>query len=287
VQRVVSQIELADFHGGTLVPTMGALHAGHLSLIRRAALLTRPVVVSVFVNPTQFAAGEDLGAYPRRLDADCEAAAAAGADVLFAPPASVVYPAGEVVDAPPLPPVATRPGLEDARRPTHFAGVCQVVARLFDLVRPRFAVFGEKDYQQLLVVEAMVRGAAAGGRWPDLEIVRTETVREADGLALSSRNEGLAPSERLRAVALSRALAAAAAIDAAAGPTAAERALRLTLEAADLDVDYAVVRDAVTLAPLSDFARPARALVAARLGSVRLIDNSAVPQSGAAVPRTG
>jgi pantoate--beta-alanine ligase len=254
---------------GTLVPTMGALHAGHLALVRRAAGLRRPVIVSVFVNPTQFAPDEDYEAYPRTHEADAAAAADAGADVVFAPDVDVVYPP----DDPPAPPpplgaAATTPGLEDAHRPGHFAGVTQVVARLFDLVRPACAVFGEKDYQQLLVIREMV--AEAGDRWPGLEIVAHETVREADGLAMSSRNAYLDAGQRERALGLAEALAAA---NRAEGPAAAEPVMRRCLAARDLAVDYAVVRDAATLLPVDDVRRPARALVAAHVDDIRLIDN--------------
>jgi pantoate--beta-alanine ligase len=258
--------------GGALVPTMGALHEGHLALVRRATTLGRPVVVSVFVNPTQFAPGEDLATYPRQLEADVEAAAAAGADVVFAPSESTVYPPDDPVPVPPLPAVATEPGLEDALRPHHFAGVTQVVARLFDLVRPAAAVFGAKDYQQLRVIEAMVD--SAGDRWPGLEIVAHPVVREPDGLAMSSRNRFLDAGARERARGLSEALERAAE---AASPDAAERAMRRVLAERDLQIDYAVVRDARTLLPVDAFDRATRALVAARAGDVRLIDNAPMP----------
>lgn len=263
--------ELAASYGGALVPTMGALHEGHLSLVRLGRLVGDPLVVSIFVNPTQFGRGEDWQRYPRTFDDDVAAAAAAGADVVFAPDVETVYPPGDPVDIPPLPPVATTPGLEDAHRPGHFAGVCQVVARLFDLVRPRRAVFGEKDYQQLLVVQAMARGQ--GERWPDLEIVGYPTVRAADGLAFSSRNAYLDRDQRRRALGVSRALAAARADD--GGVEAAERSMQEMLAAHDLAVDYAVVRDARTLEP-AETPGVARALVAARVDDIRLIDNMAV-----------
>jgi pantoate--beta-alanine ligase len=254
---------------------MGALHEGHLALMRRAKPLARPLVVSIFVNPTQFGPGEDWERYPRTYDSDLGAAADAGADVVFAPDVETMYPPDGEVPVPPLPAVATGPQLEDAKRPTHFAGVCQVVARLFDLVRPSIAVFGEKDYQQLLVITDMVR--AEGDRWGGLHIVGHPTVREADGLALSSRNRYLAADERDRALGLSRALQAAQASAAAGpGPAEAERSMHEVLAAHALDVDYAVVRDARTLLPITAWSAPARALIAARLGTVRLIDNAAV-----------
>lgn len=265
----------SGIEGGSFVPTMGALHAGHLALIRRARALGRPVVVSIFVNPAQFAEGEDVERYPRRLEADREAAAGAGADVVFAPDVETVYPRGARVPGPTLPAVATEPRLEDACRPGHFAGVCRVVARLFDLVRPRWAVFGEKDYQQLLVVRAMVE--AGGERWPGLEIDAHPTLRERDGLAESSRNASLDVEPRARAVGLFRALEAARA---APGPGAAADLMVTTLEAHGLSIDYAVVRDAATLMPIDEYRRPSRALIAAHSGGVRLIDNMPLPSSG-------
>jgi pantoate--beta-alanine ligase len=191
-----------------------------------------------------------------------------------------MYPPDEEVPVPPLPPVATEPGLEDAHRPGHFEGVCQVVARLFDLVRPAAAVFGEKDYQQLLVVTALVGTTAAAepDRWPGLRIVPRPTIRETDGLALSSRNARIPPDRRDDALGLTRALQAAAAANSV---STAERIMRETLDAHSLRVDYAVVRDAADLSPVTSFARPARGLVAAHLdwpdGTVRLIDNRAMP----------
>jgi len=262
------------------VPTMGALHEGHLALIRRARQLVSPVVVSVFVNPTQFGPGEDFERYPRTLDADVAAAEQAGADFVFAPDVETVYPEygpsggqeqGQTVEPPPLPEVATEPGLEDLHRPGHFAGVCQVVARLFDLVRPQIAVFGEKDYQQLLVIKAMT--AENQDRWPGLQIVAHPTIREAGGLAMSSRNRYLTTEQRQRALAISQALDLA---DGAPTAEAAERTMQETLQSARLEVEYAVVRDAETLMPLPSESRPARALIAARVDDVRLIDNKAV-----------
>jgi pantoate--beta-alanine ligase len=268
---------LAPFAGCTLVPTMGALHEGHASLVRRAAGRGRPVVVTVFVNPTQFAPHEDFARYPRTLDADVGIARAAGADAVFAPPPEAIYPRG--VDAAraeataiELPAVATMPGLEDAFRPGHYGGVCQVVARLFDLTRPSQAIFGEKDWQQWRVLDGMV--AAPPARWPGLAMEVAPTVREADGLAMSSRNRYLRPAQREQALGLVRALQVAAS---AQHPATAERLMRETLEDHGLAVDYAVVRDARTLMPVGGFERPTRGLVAARLDTVRLIDTMALP----------
>jgi pantoate--beta-alanine ligase len=271
VRIVRTADQLAPFHQGAFVPTMGALHAGHQALIACAAGLGRPVVVSIFVNPAQFGPNEDFTRYPRRLKADAATAEMAGADVVFAPDVATVYPPNVELDVPPLPAVATRPGLEDAHRPGHFAGVVKVVARLFDLIRPRWAVFGEKDYQQLLTIEAMV--AASNGRWGDLTIVRHETIREHDGLAMSSRNMYLATAQRRQALGVWHAMREA---KQEPTPAQAELVMRTILEEHGFDVDYAVVRDAATLMPIETYGRPARMVVAARLGGVRLIDNLAV-----------
>jgi pantoate--beta-alanine ligase len=265
---------LEAWGGGAFVPTMGALHEGHLALMRRAQPLARPLVISIFVNPTQFGPGEDWQRYPRTREADLEAAAQVGVEVVFAPDVETMYPPAGQVPVPALPPVATTPGLEDVHRPGHFAGVCQVVARLFDLVRPSVAVFGEKDYQQLLVIAEMVR--REGDRWGDLSIVGHPTVREVDGLALSSRNRYLQADERDRALGLSRALHAAR--DAPVSPASAEQLMAAVLASHNLKVDYAAVRDARTLEPIDAFNRPARALIAARLGNVRLIDNMGIDE---------
>ncbi len=265
-----------DLCGCNFVPTMGALHAGHGSLVERARADGRPVVVSIFVNPTQFGPREDYARYPRTLDADCALLEPLGASAVFVPSVEAIYPRGleaarEEAAAIALPEVATRPGLEDACRPTHFGGVALVVGRLFDLVRPARAFFGEKDYQQLRLIEDMV--AADRARFGALEIVPCPTIREGNGLAMSSRNRYLAPEEREAALALSRALQIA---HSAQRVTTAERLMRDTLDGHGLETEYAVVRDARTLLPVSGFERPTRALIAARLGSTRLIDNAAM-----------
>lgn len=267
--------EARRVHGGVVVPTMGALHAGHRALVDhalRAAGGVLPVVVTIFVNPTQFDEASDFERYPRDLDGDLAVARAAGADAVFVPDVETVYPPDVAVPVPPLPPVATEPGLEDRHRPGHFAGVAQVVARLFDLLRPRAAAFGEKDWQQLLLVSAMVERVRAETpeRWPRLEVLPSPTVREDDGLALSSRNRLLDEGARRAARGIPRALQLA---HSAQHPDTAEQLMRETLEAHDLEVEYAVVRDAATLRPVGDFRRPVRGLVAARAGGVRLIDN--------------
>ncbi|MGL5808562.1 MAG: pantoate--beta-alanine ligase [Nocardioides sp.] len=258
-----------------LVPTMGALHSGHAALmsVARDRIGTGPMVVSVFVNPLQFGAAEDLGRYPRTLDADLAVCAEQGADVVFAPTEDEMYPAGR-------PQVLVDPGglgevLEGAVRPGHFAGVLTVVARLFNLVRPRIAVFGEKDYQQLALIRRMVTDLC----FP-LEIVGAPTVREPDGLAMSSRNRFLSPADRRAAGSLSRALRAGIAV-ADRGGTRDEvlAAARSALES--IVPDYLVVTDE-SLAPLPPRPEPAaapadaRILVAARIGSVRLVDNMAI-----------
>lgn len=267
---------LHRFAGASLVPTMGALHAGHASLIALASQAGRPVLVSVFVNPTQFGPREDFDRYPRTLESDLAIAASSGAAAVFAPEVGTIYPRGvaaaiEEAAAMALPPVATSPALEDRLRPGHFAGVCQVVARLFDLCKPGFAAFGEKDYQQLLVIESLVR--MHPDRWPGLRILRGRTIREEDGLAMSSRNRYLSPPQREQAMGLSRALQAA---HAAQHPGTAERIMAEVLADHGLEVEYAAVRDAETLAPAAEFSAPTRALIAARLPSVRLIDNAAM-----------
>jgi pantoate--beta-alanine ligase len=259
---------LADLPGPiALVPTMGALHEGHRTLVRAARDRAGSVVVSVFVNPTQFGPGEDFDRYPRTWDADLAALAQEGADVVFHPPVEEVYPPGAVG-------VTVQPGplgsvLEGAVRPGHFAGVLTVVAKLFGLVRPDVALLGEKDYQQLVLVRAMARELALG-----VEVVGVPTVREDDGLALSSRNRYLDPEQRRTAAALSRALRTGAAAG-PAGPAAVLAAAREVLAAAPgLVPDYLELTDP-DLGP-APAAGPARLLVAARAGATRLLDNTDV-----------
>lgn len=250
------------------VPTMGALHEGHMSLMQRARAevgADGAVVVSIFVNPTQFGPGEDLDRYPRTLETDLEACASSGVDVVFTPSVEEVYPGGPhgavTVDPGPLGGV-----LEGASRPGHFHGVLTVVAKLFGLVRPDLAVFGEKDYQQLALIRRMAADLCLG-----VEVVGAETVREADGLAMSSRNRFLGAEERREALALSGALFAAR--DAAyRGPGAALSSARAELRKTHLvDLDYLELT-APDLGPAPE-AGPARMLIAARVGPTRLIDN--------------
>jgi len=280
VQLIIDPASLEPFAGCVFVPTMGALHAGHGRLIEAAVARREPgragVVVSVFVNPTQFNDPKDLERYPRTLDADLRLCEAAGASAVFAPTVEAVYPRDARLSPPTataLPGVATLPGLDDAHRRGHFAGVCQVVKRLFELVRPRAALFGEKDWQQLQVIAAMTRGDGLG-----VEIVPVPTVREKDGLAMSSRNMFLTREDRVRARSLSEALCAA---NGEGTVRAAEERMRSVLEAARVAVEYAVVRDAETLMPLGETAQAGRALIAARVGSVRLIDNAGWRAKGA------
>ncbi len=275
--KIIENAEnLSQIRGGALVPTMGALHQGHASLIRAGAASGRPVLVSIFVNPTQFGPNEDFARYPRTLDADLKIAEAAGASAVFIPTADSIYPSGlanAVTNAAQfsLPAIATAPLLEDAIRPTHFGGVCLVVSRLFDLCEPSLAFFGEKDFQQLRVITQMVEENSI--RWKSLKIIPCATIREADGLAMSSRNQYLNPSQRISALGISRALQSAANCSSA---TAAEKSMRETLDQHGLETQYAVIRSEKTLCATEVGAKSARALIAAKLGDIRLIDNARV-----------
>ena len=265
------------------VPTMGYLHEGHLSLIDAARRECDTVVVSLFVNPLQFGPNEDLASYPRDLDRDAALVEAAGADVLFAPPLDVMYPneplttvtVGEVTE-----------GMEGARRPGHFDGVATVVAKLFAGVVPDRSYFGRKDAQQLVTVRRMVQDLS----FPTV-IVGAPIVREADGLALSSRNIFLDSRQRDAARSISRGLFAAA-----AAVTAGERSARgiervasvAVEEEADIDLDYATLADQDTAAPVASLDRPAFLAVAARVGSIRLLDNIHIDQyEGGWLPDVG
>lgn len=274
LRKVVA--ELRQTGTVALVPTMGALHSGHLALVREAKRRCNHVVVSIFVNPRQFAAGEDLDAYPRQLAQDQALLETEGVAALWAPGAAEMYPAGYATS---IGVSGVSEGLCGADRPGHFDGVATVVCKLFNQVQPDAALFGEKDWQQLAVIRRMAR---------DLDLTRPHadaiygvpTVREADGLALSSRNAYLSAQERAQAVALPRAMDAAIAAIVAGAPVAEALA---GLEAALLAggfhaVDYARLCDAETLVPLAQRgAGQARLLVAARIGRARLIDNQNVP----------
>ncbi len=253
-----------------LVPTMGALHAGHIGLVRAAKAAGDRVVVSIFVNPAQFGPAEDFGRYPRTFDADVEKLAAEAVDLVYAPAAQEMYPDGFAARIHMAGPAE---GLETDFRPHFFSGVATVVTKLFTQCRPDYATFGEKDYQQLKVVTRMSRDLDLA-----VEIVPVPTTREADGLALSSRNAYLDPAERAVAPVIFQALnSAAAAIRTGTAPDAAAAAAARSIADAGLKVDYVVARHAETLA--SDPApgvEPIRLLAAAWLGKTRLIDNLGV-----------
>jgi pantoate--beta-alanine ligase len=254
-----------------LVPTMGALHEGHLALVRQAVANADKVVVSIFVNPAQFAPHEDFGRYPRTFETDKEKLeGAGGVDLIYAPDPKEMYPSGFAtkisLDGPAL-------GLETDFRPHFFSGVATVVTKLFVQCRPNFATFGEKDYQQLLVVKRLSRDLDLG-----VEILAVPTVREADGLALSSRNAYLSAEQRNVAAHLNRVLLKVGERAKSGVPLAqAEGEGAAALIGAGFDrVDYVAIRDTESLAQVRNVGKPARVLAAARIGSVRLIDNRAV-----------
>jgi pantoate--beta-alanine ligase len=265
IARTSEELAAARGDGSVaLVPTMGALHDGHIQLLKHARPLGDTLVASIFVNPTQFAPGEDFEDYPRTFDADVERCAEAGVDVVFAPSVETMYPTGldstVMIDPGPLGSV-----LEGEVRPTHFRGVLTVVAKLFGLVRPDVAVFGEKDYQQLVLIRQMAQALCLG-----VDVQGCPTVREADGLALSSRNAYLSPDERERATTLYRSLRAGAAA-ASDGPDAVLAAAHRVIEDASIDVDYLTLTDPDLGEPVPG--QDARLLIAARVGKPRLIDN--------------
>ncbi|MEO0462381.1 MAG: pantoate--beta-alanine ligase [Pseudomonadota bacterium] len=265
-------------HGGAsigLVPTMGALHQGHLTLVRRAREECDHVVASIFVNPTQFGPNEDLDAYPRQLEADAAMLESEGCALLWAPGVEVMYPHGFGSS---ISVSGVSEGLCGANRPGHFDGVATVVCKLFNQVQPDRAFFGEKDFQQLAVIRTMARDLDLTQPHVN-QIIGVPTVREADGLAMSSRNRYLSPQDRAAAAALPREMRKAIALmehDQEAAPTLA--ALEAALLKAGFDsVDYAVLADARSLAPIDALPdAPARLLVAARIAGTRLIDNFSV-----------
>jgi pantoate--beta-alanine ligase len=252
-----------------MVPTMGALHDGHLSLVKEARKDAETVLVSIFVNPTQFAPTEDFGAYPRNLDQDL-AKLSGQADIVFTPSAKEMYPDGFAtsitVGGPAL-------GLESDFRPHFFGGVATVVARLLIAAEPDLAVFGEKDYQQLLVVRRLVRDLAL-----PVEIMAAPTLREADGLAMSSRNAYLSAGERKVAGQLNQVLKQAVAAARTSGDLRAVEgaAVEALWKAGFAHVDYVAIRDEASLDHITSLERPARILAAAKIGKTRLIDNMAV-----------
>lgn len=274
--QIVRQLDplrnaLAEFRAAGLtiglVPTMGALHAGHMRLVEVAKSQCDAVIASIFVNPTQFGEGEDLDAYPRQEAADADLLQTAGVKLLWAPTADQVYPPGYATN---VSVSGISNGLCGAARPGHFDGVATVVAKLFNQVRPDAAFFGEKDYQQLAVIRRMALDLDFSH-----EIVGVPTVRDADGLALSSRNAYLTAEERADAVALPKTMQEAATAIAAGSPVAdilSDAKARL-LRSGFHKVDYFELRDADTLALLDDFTKSARLLAAAHIGRTRLIDN--------------
>ncbi|WP_371345887.1 pantoate--beta-alanine ligase [Ancylobacter sp. IITR112] len=254
-----------------LVPTMGALHSGHVALMQAAREKADRVVVTIFVNPTQFAPTEDLSRYPRTLEADLDKADAAGVALAFVPDVAAMYPAGFCTTISLTGPAL---GLETDFRPTHFAGVATVVAKLLIQALPDVALFGEKDYQQLQVISRLARDLDL-----PVDIVGVPTLREPDGLALSSRNIYLSPADRAAAPALHQALSRAAqriSRETVIAPAIDEA--RAAVTTAGFALDYLEARHAETLAPIASTAEgPVRLLVAARIGTTRLIDNVAVP----------
>jgi pantoate--beta-alanine ligase len=276
IQQQVMALRRAGRRIG-LVPTMGALHEGHLSLVRRARQEADVVAVTIFVNPTQFGPREDFSRYPRTLEADVQALSAVGCDLVLVPEASAIYPPGFSTYV--EPPAVAGPW-EGVCRPGHFRGVATVVLKLFHLIPADIACFGEKDYQQLRVVQQMVADLNV-----PIRIVPCPTVREPDGLAMSSRNQYLTPPQRQQALGLWRALQAARQEVARGEHDAAairQRMLHVLHEAGIERIDYATVVDPWTLEELARLQGPARALIAAYVGSTRLIDNVALSPPAAA-----
>lgn len=274
--KAIAALRAGD-QGGSIgfVPTMGALHEGHLTLVRHARKTCDHVVASVFVNPAQFGPNEDLAAYPRQLEADAAMLEAEGCALLYAPGAEEIYPNGFATT---VRVSGVSEGLDGAARPGHFEGVATVVAKLFNQVQPDMAFFGEKDFQQLAVIRRMARDLDLTRPAPEC-IIAVPTVRERDGLAMSSRNRYLTPPERVAAAALPRAMREAiAAICGGAPVQPSLAALEATLiEAGFASVDYAVLAESASLEQIGELGeQPARLLVAARIGTTRLIDNMPV-----------
>ncbi|WP_188062927.1 pantoate--beta-alanine ligase [Sphingobium sp. KCTC 72723] len=268
--RAAVQALKSDGKPLVLVPTMGALHDGHMALVEEARRHGRHVVVSIFVNPKQFGPNEDLDAYPRREAKDAQMLGAAGVDILWMPTVAVMYPAGFATN---VSVTGVSDGLDGAARPGHFNGVATVVLKLFNQVQPDVAIFGEKDYQQLAVIRRMNSDMDN-----DIEIVGMPTQRAEDGLALSSRNAYLSEAERKAALALPRALGEAKRqMEKGASIASATEKARILLENHGFGpIDYVTLCDAETLEEMTVLDRPARLLGAAKLGKTRLIDNIAV-----------
>jgi len=273
VQTVRQLSELRDAISGfraagervAFVPTMGALHAGHMALVAEAKLAAARVVVSIFVNPKQFGPNEDLAKYPRKEQVDSRLLSDAGVDLLWLPAVETMYPEGHSTN---ISVTGVSEPLDGASRPGHFDGVATVVAKLFNQVKPDVALFGEKDFQQLAVIRRMVADLDF-----DIDVRGVPTQRDDDGLALSSRNVYLMPEDRAAAVALPRALGVAAkAVEKGEDVDATLAVARASLEAAGFEIDYIELADAETLgAPVAG--KPRRLLTAARIGGTRLIDN--------------
>ncbi len=269
--------ERAKFDRLAFVPTMGALHTGHLSLVNLAKQHAPHVVVSIFVNPTQFGPSEDFSKYPRPIESDLKMCEEAGVDLVFNPSPAEMYRPGIPDIAIDLPSLTTV--LEGKHRPGHFKGVCQIVAKLFNIVQPNVACFGQKDFQQLRILTAMVESLD----WP-IQMVPCPTVRESDGLAMSSRNRYLSPDERARALSISRGLKQAHDL-VKSGVRQANR-LIATMQHALLDpghlghvplaIDYVAAVDALTLKHVDTITGPTVLAIAARVGSTRLIDNTLI-----------
>jgi pantoate--beta-alanine ligase len=291
MQTVSTRAELANAlarlkTGGktlALVPTMGALHQGHLALVQQARARADRVAVSIFVNPMQFGVNEDLDAYPRQLAQDSAMLRGAGADLLWAPGVADMYPDGFAT-------TVTVPGLDRVlcgmNRPGHFDGVATVVLKLFNQLRPDVALFGEKDWQQLTIIRRMARDLDLAFPHADA-VIGVPTVREADGMALSSRNRYLSPDQRTRATALNRAMRVGVGRILAGDATGAvlDHLRRTILAAGFQRIDYAELRDPQTLDDIDQWSgQPARLLVAAHIGKARLIDNMAIEPAMATLP---
>ena len=270
LRRVLEQYRKSR-HKIALVPTMGAIHRGHMALVREARKRATRVIVSVFVNPTQFAPHEDFASYPRNLATDLKALREANVDLVWAPAVETMYPDGFSTRI--APEGAAKVGLEDGFRPHFFGGVATVVAKLFTQTSPDFAIFGQKDYQQLRVVTQMAKDLDLA-----VKVIGIPTVRESDGLALSSRNSYLSPGERSVAPMLYRVLKGCAArIKNGEKIDHVLNVGRIEIDVAGFALDYLEARHALTLAPIGSPAEgPVRLLVAAKLGKTRLIDNVAV-----------